>query len=150
MTDVHDAAPLALLRTLSADGGEREFGFLQRMAAWLASEGERRTTWMALVSREPVGMVSLFEYRRMPKPGQPDSCWGYVGNLFVRPEFRQRGIGTELLGRVVSMAGERQYARLVVSPSPAAMPLFHHAGFAMPTSPGEADPLLVRSRPAHA
>lgn len=154
VTDEHDAAPLALLRRLWADSAPPEDGFLGRMAAWLVSEGERRTIWMALVSREPVGMASLFEYRRMPKPGQPDSSWGYVANLFVRPEFRQRGIATKLLARAVALADERQYARLVVSPSPAAMLLFGRAGFALPASPPDADVLLVRNRsdagaPAH-
>src|SRR5688500_15175652 len=88
-----------------------------RIAAWLADDGERRTTWLALAGDLPVGMVSLWEYRRMPKPRLPDSSWGYVGNLFVRDEFRDRGTGSALLDVLVAAADERGYARLVVSPS---------------------------------
>jgi hypothetical protein len=54
------------------------------MTAWLADEGERRTTWLAELDAAPVGMASMLECRRMPWPGRPDSRWGYVSNMFVR------------------------------------------------------------------
>jgi GNAT superfamily N-acetyltransferase len=47
---------------------------------------------------EPVGMASMFEYRRMPRPRRPDSRTGYVSNMFVREDVRNRGIGSALLG----------------------------------------------------
>src|SRR4051794_4578391 len=79
-----DAAALAELRAQWVAGVAPEPNFAERMAAWLATEGERRTTWLAGAVDRPVGMASVFEYRRMPKPGREDSAWGYVGNLFVR------------------------------------------------------------------
>jgi GNAT superfamily N-acetyltransferase len=121
--------------------------FRRRMAAWLAGDGERRTTWLATVADRPAGMASLFEYRRMPKPGQADSRWGYVGNLFVRDDCRQRGLGSALLAAVIAAADERSYARLVVSPSAEALSLFRRHGF---VGPGEAiagGALLVRPAP---
>ena len=133
-----DVVAIARLRRLW-EGGD-EAGFEDRVAGWLAAEGDRRTTWLALAGGEPAGMVSLFEYRRMPKPGRPDSAWGYVGNLFVREELRGRGLGAALLSAVVAAAGERGYARLVVSPADLAKPLYRRAGFA-----DAADGLLVRS-----
>jgi GNAT superfamily N-acetyltransferase len=97
--------------------GDDERDFESRIAAWLAAEGERRTTWLAARDDLPVGMASLFEYRRMPRPGRPDSRWGYVSNMFVRDDFRNRGIGSALLAALITAAVERSYARLVVSPS---------------------------------
>ncbi|MGZ4230272.1 MAG: GNAT family N-acetyltransferase [Solirubrobacteraceae bacterium] len=53
---------------------------------WLESEGERRTSWVAMVTGRPVGMASLFEYRRMPRPRRLASRWGYISNMFVHKE----------------------------------------------------------------
>jgi ribosomal protein S18 acetylase RimI-like enzyme len=139
-----DVASVASLRALWTGGVEKDPEFERRMATWLAVEGDRRTTWLAAVGELPVGMASLFEYRRMPKPGQSDSRWGYVGNLFVRAEFRNRGIGSMLLAALIATAEERSYARLVVSPSAAASSLYRRSGFLAPDGAAEADVLLVR------
>jgi GNAT superfamily N-acetyltransferase len=117
----------------------------RRMAGWLAAEGDRRTTWLATLRDSPVGMASLFEYRRMPRPGRPDSRWGYVSNMFVREELRDRGIGSALLDAVIAAAEERGYARLVLSPSAEALPFYRRAGFVVPGEAVGDDRLLVRA-----
>ena len=78
----------------------------------------------------------------MPKPGRPDSRWGYVGNLYVRDEWRGHGIGSALLDALIACAEERGYARLVVSPSEEALALYRRAGFTEPAGP---DSLMVRA-----
>ncbi len=137
-----DGAALAELRTIWVAGEEP--GFAARMQAWLEAEGDRRTTWMAEVHGAPAGMASLFEYRRMPRPGRPDSRWGYVANMFVREELRDRGVGGALLGAVVAEADARGYARLVLSPSERAVAFYRRAGFVVPDGGAGGDRLLVR------
>ena len=139
-----DAGALATLRSTWTAGLPEDPDFETRMAAWLASEGERRTTWLAILDDRPVGMASLFEYRRMPRPGRLDSRWGYVSNMFVLEGFRNRGIGSALLTVVVSTADERGYARLVLSPSRHAPAFYREAGFIVPDERAHDDRLLVR------
>jgi GNAT superfamily N-acetyltransferase len=115
-----DARAVATLRSLWSSGDDPDFE--HRIATWLALEGSRRTVWLATLSRRPVGMASVFEYVRMPRPGLPDSRWGYLSNMFVREECRNRGIGAMLLARIVATADELGYARLVLSPNPRAVP----------------------------
>jgi GNAT superfamily N-acetyltransferase len=122
-----DVAAIASLRAHWRPAEDPRFA--RRLAAWFAAEGDRRTTWLATLSDTPAGMGSLFEYRRMPQPGQPDTRWGYVGNLFVHEALRGRGIGSELLAKIVAAADARGYARLVLSPSERAVPFFQRAGF---------------------
>jgi GNAT superfamily N-acetyltransferase len=141
---VADIAAIASLRSLwlaGEDSGQTELA--RRIAAWLAEEGDRRTTWLALSGDQPLGMTSLFEYRRMPRPDRPDSRWGYVSNMFVRQEWRGRGIGAMLLGALTATADKRSYARLVVSPSAEGLALYRRAGFLAAGEPG-ADVLFVR------
>jgi GNAT superfamily N-acetyltransferase len=135
-----DTAALASLRALWSEAEEPEFE--ARMAAWLDAEGDRRTTWLATFGDAPAGMASLFEYRRMPRPGRPDSRWGYVSNMFVREELRGRGIGSALLNAIIAAADDRGYARLVLSPSERSIPFYRRAGFRAPDGD---DRLLVRS-----
>jgi GNAT superfamily N-acetyltransferase len=139
-----DVGAVASLRALWSDGIGADPGFERRMAAWLAVEGDRRTTWIATLGDAPVGMASVFEYRRMPRPGRPDSRWGYVGNMFVREDVRNRGIGAALMATVITAAEERRYARLVLSPSARALPFYRRAGFIVPDDAADPDRLLVR------
>jgi GNAT superfamily N-acetyltransferase len=141
-----DAGAVAALRSVWTDGVEP--GFDERMAAWLAADGERRTTWLAELDGVAVGMASLLEYRRMPRPERPDSRWGYLGNMFVRADLRNRGIGTALLHAVIATADERGYARLVLSPSERSVAFYRRAGFVVPDETAGGDRLLVRPQPA--
>jgi GNAT superfamily N-acetyltransferase len=137
-----DVATLAALRTEWSGGSDPDFA--HRMADWITGEGERRTTWVAELDGLPVGMASMLEYRRMPRTDRPDSRWGYVSNMFVRDGFRDRGIGSALLDAVIAAAGERGYARLVLSPSERALPFYRRAGFVVPDGAAGDHRLLVR------
>ncbi|MDQ3631325.1 MAG: GNAT family N-acetyltransferase [Actinomycetota bacterium] len=143
VADRSDIGELASLRCLWKPGAE-EPDFGGRMAAWLRDEGDRRTTWLARLSDSAVGMASVFEYRRMPRPGRPDSRWGYIGSMFVREDVRNLGIGSALLVTMIDFADGRGYARLVLSPSPRAVPLFRRNGFIVSDERSGEDRLLVR------
>lgn len=141
---VNDVGAIATLRSLWSAGSGADPEFRGRMADWLVTEGDRRTTWFATLSDLPVGMASLLEYRRMPKPGSPDSCWGYISNMFVREGFRNRGIGSSLLAALIEAAHDRRYARLVLSPSEESVSLYTRAGFIVPDDAAGIHRLLVR------
>ena len=142
-----DAGAVAELRARWTAEDVEDPTFAARMADWLASEGERRTTWLAWLDDAPVGLASLFEYRRMPKPGRPPEAWGYVGNMFVREDRRNRGVGTLLLDTLVATADARGYARLVLSPSLRSLPFYARAGFVPAGEAAGDDRLLVRPGP---
>jgi len=139
--DVHAVAEL---RSLWSTGADADAAFEDQIGDWLASEGDRRTIWLAWIDDRAVGMASMFEYRRMPHPARPDSRWGYVGNMFVRADLRDRGIGSALLDVIIAAASERRYARLVLSPSERAIPFYERAGFVSPGQTAGAARLLVR------
>jgi GNAT superfamily N-acetyltransferase len=80
----------------------------------------------------------------MPRPGSPDSRWGYVSNMFVLQGFRNRGVGSALLTAAIAAADGRRYARLVLSPSERSIPFYRRAGFIVPDDGAGDDRLLVR------
>lgn len=139
--DARDVATLASLRRrwiYEQDGQCEDPGFEERFAAWYATEAGRRITWLAELDGEPVGMVNLAIFERMPRPGRPASRWGYLGNAFVLAAHRNRGIGRHLLAAVLEYADRHRLVRVVLSPSDRSVPFYRRFGF------GPADMLLAR------
>jgi GNAT superfamily N-acetyltransferase len=136
-----DVGALAALRRawVEEDAGpiDDAGAFERDVANWYANEAGRRLTWIATLGAEPIGMLNVVEFHRMPRPGRRASSWGYVSNVFVLAAHRSGGIGRELLEAAISTARERGYARLVLSPSERARPLYARVGF------GAADELML-------
>lgn len=85
--------------------------------------------WLAEVDGEIVAVMSIRTVRKVPKLGALDRYWGYLTNCYVLPDYRNRGIGTELLSAVTKWAKEEQLELLVVWPSDRSYPFYDRAGF---------------------
>lgn len=132
---------LATLRRISAGGAGDPAAFEARFRGWIEGEGDSRRFWLAEDAGSPIGMIGLLTYRRMPKPSQPDTRWGYVGNMFVLEEHRNRGVGRALIDALKAYADAENFERLVLAPSERSIPFWKRAGFA--DAEGE---LLVRAK----
>jgi GNAT superfamily N-acetyltransferase len=118
-------------------------GFQERFDEWLEREQDQRVTWLGFVEGDPVAMLNLLVFTRMPRPGQErPNRWGYLANVFVRPEHRGGGLGSRLLATCTTYADEQAFARVVLSPSERSVPLYTRGGFEPATS------LMVRPGPA--
>ncbi|HEY2642039.1 MAG TPA: GNAT family N-acetyltransferase [Streptosporangiaceae bacterium] len=137
--DLPDVIRLRSLSTHEQDGDVQDDGFDDRFAAWFAGESSRRITWLAEADGRAVGMMNLAVFDRMPRPGQPPSRWGYLGNAFVLADYRNQGIGGRLIGALLEYADENDFARVVLSPSQRSIPFYERAGFV------PADALLLRT-----
>ena len=142
-----ESADLAAIVELRREWTREEHGeieapdFEENLAAWYAREWSRRVIWLAEVGGRPVGMMNLAIYERMPRPGRALSRWGYLGNVFVLAEYRNRGIGSRLVSAALSFADQNGFVRVVLSPSQRSVPLYERAGF------GPADALMLRTPP---
>lgn len=125
--DVPELSHLRRQWVAEYDVDRRDPDFEVRFASWY--EREERLIWVAEENQRPVGMLNMAIFNRMPRPGQPDSCWGYVANVFVLEDFRNRGIGAHLLAAAVGYADEHGFARLVLRPSERAISFYQRAGF---------------------
>ncbi|GAA1908389.1 GNAT family N-acetyltransferase [Williamsia serinedens] len=127
-----DPGPVAGLRWEWARGAdptlpaEPDNEFVAAVRDWMADP--TRTVWTA--GEDPVGMVCLTEYTRMPSPSDAaGGRWGYLGHLYVRPEARGGGVGDALVRTVVAEAIDRGHAKVVLSPSLRSIPLYRRCGF---------------------
>ena len=139
-----DLTDLIGLRTSSTEerrGSLPDPTFGDRFRAWFDAEAHQRTFWMATEPEGAVGMTNLLTFERMPGPGIDAGRWGYLGNMYVRPEHRDRGVGRLLLDALIAHADAHGLERVVLSPSERSIPFYRRAGF------DDADTLLLRPRP---
>jgi GNAT superfamily N-acetyltransferase len=118
----------ALRRAWTAEDGPvgDDPGFEARFADWLARN--RRILWLA-ESPEPIGMLNLAVFERMPRPGREPSYWGYIANTYVLPAHRNSGVGRALLDAALAHARAHRFARIVLAPSERSRPFYARAGF---------------------
>ena len=132
-----DRAGLAALRRAWSEevtgGVLDDDGFEERFARWSAAENVRRVMFVAVVGGVEVGMVSLAFFERMPRPDQAGSRWCYLGNAYVLPKHRDRGVGAALLAAAVDHARACEAVRIVLSPSERSVPFYRRAGFGLAT-----------------
>lgn len=131
--DEHDTTALATLRRAwSEEQAGHPLGddvFEEHFAQWYSTEAPRRTTFVAELADEAIGMMNLALFERMPRPGRAASRWAYLGNAFVLAAHRNRGIGTALLNAAVTHARDHGCARIILSPSERSVPFYQRAGF---------------------
>jgi len=127
-----DAPALAALRrawTAELRGPADDPGFEERFRDWYDRESARRVSWLAEVAGQPVGMMNVAVFERMPQPGRDPACWGYLSNAYVLPAFRDQGIGSALLRALLAHADRQRYVRVVLSPSERSVPFYQRHGF---------------------
>jgi GNAT superfamily N-acetyltransferase len=132
MAAVADVPALAALRRAwTAENGDdvADDGFETRFANWYERESARRISWLAEVCGDPVGMMNLAVFERMPAPGRDAGTWGYLANAFVLRPYRSQGIGGMLLTALLAYADDRGYIRVVLRPSDHSIPFYNRAGF---------------------
>jgi GNAT superfamily N-acetyltransferase len=131
-----DAPALARLRRMwtEEDGPTDDAGFDERFAAWLEREAPRRLFWLAESDGEPVGMLNMLVFVRMPCPDREVAGWGYIANVYVMGALRDRGIGRLLLDAAIAHARAERFERIVLHPSARSVPFYERAGFVAATS----------------
>ncbi|MGA9343625.1 MAG: GNAT family N-acetyltransferase [Nocardioidaceae bacterium] len=137
-----DSAAVASLRRAWTEeqAGEPidDDGFDGEFDSWFAREADQRVTWLAEDGDDPVGMLNMLVFTRMPRPRSASERrpkqWGYIANFYVRADWRNAGVGRMLLDEAVEHADDHGFARIVLSPSELSVPLYARAGFVPATS----------------
>jgi GNAT superfamily N-acetyltransferase len=86
-------------------------------------------------------MLNLAIFERMPWSQRPSSCWCYLGNAYVLPQYRNtaipqyrnQGVGSALLNAAVNHALKLGAARIVLSRSNRSVPFYQRSGFGSAT-----------------
>ncbi len=116
------------LRVLSKNDLDFAHG-LSRLAGW----NQTRRDWERFLSLGPDGCF-LAEAEGCPAGTATTTCYGgglaWIGMVLVHPDFRRRGLGTELLLRALSyLEDERGISCVRLDATPEGRPLYEGLGF---------------------
>jgi GNAT superfamily N-acetyltransferase len=151
LATVEDVADLARLRweLYAEQEGAREpietytdrfVGFaLQALAS------DRWRAWVARGTTGPVAAMWLQTVARVPVPGKHAGPIGYLTNVYVSPDHRDRGLGTRMLERVLGWCRGQGYSCVITWPAARSRPFYRRGGFDRPDEPFVVE--LVRDEP---
>lgn len=133
-----DADELARLRwefspdEVAASGQSFEEFRAEFRAFWASAVASGNwAVWVAEHGGRLVANIWLQVIHKVPRPGRfsGHNRYGYVTNVYTEPGLRGRGIGSELLKRVIGWARDQELEFLVVWPSEESVPFYERAGF---------------------
>jgi len=85
--------------------------------------------WLARQDGRVIAALSVVRVAKLPAPDDLAGEWGYLTNVFVLSNYRNRGIGSALLAAVVDWARSQRLELLAVWPSERSFPFYFRAGF---------------------
>ena len=131
VADEHDVLMLAALRSQweTEKRTSDDPGFEAAFRNWFDAERHHRVFWIALLDEQPVGMVNLMLFDRMPTPGKASGGWGYLGNMYVQESVRNGGVGGQLVLALLDEADRLGLERVVLRPTDRARPFYARRGF---------------------
>ncbi|MHA1785527.1 MAG: GNAT family N-acetyltransferase [Candidatus Helarchaeota archaeon] len=77
------------------------------------------SAFLSAVNQEPIGMIFTISYDN----------FGFIGNLIVREEFRNQGIGQQLMQKAIKHLKKSGNSIIMLDGVPAAVDLYHRLGF---------------------
>jgi ribosomal protein S18 acetylase RimI-like enzyme len=117
--------------------------FLERCSSWMAqrlSSGSPWRCWTAIAAGSIVGTIWLQLVEKLPNPvGHLDSH-GYISSVYVKPDCRGLGIGSDLLRECLRTCDAEAVDAVFLWPSAKSRGLYQRHGFVV------SDDLLQRRR----
>ena len=86
-------------------------------------------TWVAEIDDQVVAVGTLAFFLRPPHPANLAGKEAYLLNMYTLPEFRRRGLASEILAMAKSHAQNEGIKRIWLHASEAGQPLYVAAGF---------------------
>lgn len=85
--------------------------------------------WIALDGDSILSHIYIQRIDKMPKPNRINDFYGYVTNVYTRPNYRGQGIGAQLMAEMLQWAREQEFENLIVWPSETSVNWYRRAGF---------------------
>jgi L-amino acid N-acyltransferase YncA len=106
---------------------ETELRTPEERAAWLAAKGARHPVIVAEDGRQVIGWASLNQFN-------PREAYRHVADLsiYVERAYRGKGVGRVMLARLIELAREHRFHKMVLSAFPdngGGMALYERMGF---------------------
>jgi GNAT superfamily N-acetyltransferase len=85
--------------------------------------------WIAEDERQIVAQAFLEVVTKVPDLHNFERGFGYITNVYTRPQYRNQGIGAQLMEHVRAWGLEHRLEMLILWPSSRAVPFYTRAGY---------------------
>ncbi len=76
-----------------------------------------------------LGCGGMCLYNEMPSPDNPNGKCAYLMNIYVKPEYRKKGLGKKICNWLVEKAKETGAEKIYLESSDNAKPMYEKLGF---------------------
>lgn len=142
MPDIRPAAPadvdllvahrIAMFEAMGRETPEARTAMGRTFAAWLAprlADG-RYMSWIASHDARPIASAGLMLLDWPPVPHDPHGTTrGYLLNIFVEPDYRRRGIASQLVDCCIQETRRRNIRVVTLHASPDGRAVYEKIGF---------------------
>jgi GNAT superfamily N-acetyltransferase len=128
---VHELARLLWLHAAPDERRQQPVDALAaELRSWWADHGSHTAFLARPQDEQAVGMAWVALVPRVPRPGTSTRVSADIQSVYVVPDHRGRGIGSALVHAATEHATRHGAARVTVSSSRRAVPLYERLGFA--------------------
>lgn len=85
--------------------------------------------WVAVDNNEIIATAAIIFYQFPPTYTNKSGIKGYITNMYTKNEYRGKGIGTQLLDKLVEEARQRGVTKLWLGASKLGRPVYKKFGF---------------------
>lgn len=103
--------------------------FIENCLEFLQKESANYTYWLAENDGEIVSHIFVHRIKLVPRPCRIEDSFAYLTNTYTKPAFRGKGIGAELLRKVIEWAKGEDFELLLVYPSEESVNFYRRSGF---------------------
>lgn len=136
MAGASDIDALAQLRwnlctddQVSDVNAQQHFAVQFRAALSDINDQSRQVHLVAELHGMIISVMSIIRVHKIPAPDELDGAWGYLTNVYTRPEWRNHGIGQQLLEYAKQWATATGLELMAVWPSDRSFPFYQRSGF---------------------
>ncbi len=93
--------------------------------------------WVAEINGQIVSHIYIELIHKVPRPGRITYPFAYMTNVYTVPEYRNKGIGSDILRTVNKWINENNYEFVIVWPSEDSIHYYKKNGYVSSTEPME-------------
>ncbi len=87
--------------------------------------------WLAIANNEIIATSGLITIQRVPQFWNMSGKEAYIMSMYTKPEWRNKGIGSAILEKLVEEAKNRDIIAIKLYATPMGKPLYEKHGFKM-------------------
>jgi len=136
MASPGDAHTLAMLRYefRSSFGAncEDEAGFINRSAKWMRNRLDQAGMWRCWIAEcEGIGAGNIWAQliEKIPNPMIEPERLGYITNFYVRENYRDRGVGSQLFSAAIEWIKASDVDAVILWPTERSRSFYRREGF---------------------